>query len=116
MGADRLGEDRTALHEMLNAARRRDADRVGEDELVGGVEALTKVGNNSRVDLTLERAAPRTRDGDRCRNLRGGDDRAHALHRLLERRVAVAAAETLRGSQRSIEPLPSRLPQPPNAA
>src|SRR5262249_61443998 len=61
--ADRLAEDRDALDEPTHAARGRDADRVGEDELAGTVELLAQGGDDTRVDLPLEPAAPRARDG-----------------------------------------------------
>ena len=66
MRADRRAEDRDALDEPPHPARRRDADRVGEDELAGPAEPLAELGDRARVDLALERAAPGARDRDRA--------------------------------------------------
>ena len=69
MRADRPAEDRDPLDEPLHAARRRDADRVRQDELVRVVEPLAQVGDDRRIDLALERTTPRARDRDRRRHV-----------------------------------------------
>ena len=74
-----LPEDRDALDEPPDAARRRDADRVGEHELVRAVEPLAQIRDDRRVDLALERAAPGARDRHGRRHAGAREDRAHAL-------------------------------------
>ena len=100
--ADRPAENRDALDEPPHATRRRDADRVGKDELVGRVEPLAQVRDGRRVDLALEGAAPRARDGDGRRHTRCGKDRLHARDRFVERGVRVALVERLGRGERAV--------------
>ena len=119
VAADGDAEDRAALDEPRDRTRRRDADRVGEDDLAGsgGDEPLGEVGNDARVDLALEGAA----EGDADRRGRGpvGAARIRSTRSVASASVAfplrrlnssVAASVTLtRPSGVADEPLPAAL-------
>ncbi len=101
---DRFAEDRDTLRQAADAARGRDSDRVGENELVG-VEAFAEVGDNTGIDFALERAAECAGHRHRGRLLRAREHRLHALDRFLQRRVRVASVERVGCRKRAVEPV-----------
>ena len=110
--ADRLAQQHKPLDEAANLGRRGHADRVRENDLRGGGEALGQRCHSARVDPSLERAAESRRDGHCHRSLRGLEDPLHPPRRLLERRIGVPLVERLGRSHGAVDPVEASLRQP----
>src|SRR6266536_1388043 len=101
---------------MLDLPRHADANRVREHELVGLRlhELIREAEDVAGIDGALERAAEGNPDRHRGADAVGvgaGDDVLCNLDRLLRRRVLVPAIEVLRGREREVNLIESRLRQ-----
>ncbi len=118
VAADGNPENRRPLDEPSHRPRRRDPDRVREDDLVGAGddEPLCEICDDTRVDLALERAAERDADRRRRRPVGDRQDPLDPGRGLRQRRVAVALVEGLGGRERHVDAVERRRGEPLPAA
>ena len=100
-----------ALDERPHGRRRRDTDRVREDDLVR-LELRGQLHDCLWIDRALERAAEGDADRRGRRTIGLREDPLHALRGLRERRIPVAPVEGVRRAERDVDAVEVGLPEP----
>ena len=108
---DGLPKRLDALDQGADRRRRRDPDRVGEDE-PARVELRRELGDGAGVDLGLEGTAEGDADRRRGGPVGHGEDPLHTRRRLRERGVPVPAVERVRRTKRHVDAVELGSPEP----